>query len=92
MVGAAAQRRYRPLCLPLSLAKLAAPCYERHSLRAGKQLFFTPYSVSVLGSNGQFSHSAATECFAYEPRPMEQTLQDMTAWLLSREKRTAGGN
>ena len=32
------------------------------------------------------------ECFAYEPRPMEQTLQDMTAWLLSREKRTAGGN
>ena len=92
MVGAAAQRRYRPLCLPLSLAKLAAPCYERRSLRAGKQLFFTPYSVSVLGSNGQFSHSAATECFAYEPRPMEQTLQDMTAWLLSREKRTAGGN
>ena len=92
MVGAAARRRYRPLCLPLSLAKLAAPCYERRSLRAGKQLFFTPYSVSVLGSNGQFSHSAATECFAYEPRPMEQTLQDMTAWLLSRGKRTAGGN
>ena len=92
MVGAAAQRRYRPLCLPLSLAELAAPCYERHSLRAGKQLFFTPYSVSVLGSNGQFSHSAATECFAYEPRPMEQTLQDMPAWLLSREKRTADGN
>ena len=92
MVGAAAQRRYCPLCLPLSLAKLAAPCYERRSLRAGKQLFFTPYSVSVLGSNGQFSHSAATECFAYEPRPMEQTLQDMTAWLLSREKRPAGGN
>ena len=92
MVGTAAQRRYRPLCLPLSLAKLAAPCYERRSLRAGKQLFFTPYSVSVLGSNGQFSHSAATECFAYEPRPMEQTLQDMTAWLLSREKRTAGSN
>lgn len=92
MVGAAARRRYRPLCLPLSLAKLAAPCYERHSLRAGKQLFFTPYSVSVLGSNGQFSHSAATECFAYEPRPMEQTLQDMTAWLLGREKRTVGDN
>ena len=82
MVGAAANRRYRPICLPLGLARLAAPGYERRSLRAGKPLFFTPYSVSVLGSNGQFSHAAASACFAYEPRPMEETLQDMAAWLL----------
>lgn len=82
MVGAAANRRYRPICLPLSLARLAAPGYERRSLRAGKPLFFTPYSVSVLGSNGQFSHAAASARFAYEPRPMEETLQDMAAWLL----------
>lgn len=82
MVGAAANRRYRPICLPLGLARLAAPSYERRSLRAGKPLFFTPYSVSVLGSNGQFSHAAASARFAYEPRPMEETLQDMAAWLL----------
>ena len=82
MVGAAAKRRYRPICLPLGLARLAAPGYERRSLREGKPLFFTPYSVSVLGSNGQFSHAAASACFAYEPRPMEETLQDMAAWLL----------
>lgn len=82
MVGAAANRRYRPICLPLALARLAAPGYERRSLRAGKPLFFTPYSVSVLGSNGQFSHAAASARFAYEPRPMEETLQDMAAWLL----------
>lgn len=82
MVGAAANRRYRPICLPLGLARLAAPGYERRSLRAGKPLFFTPYSVSVLGSNGQFSHAAASACFAYEPRPMEETLRDMAAWLL----------
>ena len=82
MVGAAANRRYRPICLPLGLARLAAPSYERRSLRAGKPLFFTPYSVSVLGSNGQFSHATASACFAYEPRPMEETLQDMVAWLL----------
>ena len=36
----------------------------------------------ILGSNGQFSHAAASACFAYEPRPMEETLQDMAAWLL----------
>ena len=81
MVGAAAQRRYRPLCLPLSLAKLAAPCYERHSLRAGKQLFFTPYSVEVLASNGCFSRAAAAEDFDYAPRPLEESLRDMAAWI-----------
>ena len=82
VIGTAAKRRYRPICLPLGLAKLAAPYYERRSLKDRKPLFFTPHSVSVLASNGQFSHAAATKCFAYQPRPTEETLRDMTAWLL----------
>ena len=82
VIGTAAKRRYRPICLPLGLAKLAAPYYERRSLKDRKPLFFTPHSVSVLASNGQFSHAAATNCFAYQPRPVEETLRDMTAWLL----------
>ena len=75
-VGKAAKLKYRPICLPLSLAKLAAPYYERRSLKKRKPLFFTPYFVAVLASNGQFSHAAASECFAYHPRPMEKTLWD----------------
>ena len=84
VIGTAAKRWYRPICLPLGLAKLAAPYYERRSLKERKPLFFTPYSVAVLASNGQFSHAAASECFAYRPRPVEDTLRDMTAWLLER--------
>ena len=84
VIGTAAKRWYRPIRLPLGLAKLAAPYYERRSLEERKPLFFTPYSVAVLASNGQFSHAAASECFAYRPRPVEDTLRDMTAWLLER--------
>ena len=87
LVGKAAKLKYRSICLPLGLARLAAPYYERRSLRERKPLFFTPYSVSVLASNGQFSHAAASECFAYQPRPMEETLGDMTAWLLNQKGR-----
>ena len=85
LVGKTAKLRYRPICLPLGLAKLAAPYYERRSLKDRKPLFFTPHSVSVLASNGQFSHAAATKCFAYQPRPTEETLLDMTAWLLEQK-------
>ena len=85
LVGKAAKLKYRSICLPLGLARLAAPYYERRSLRERKPLFFTPYSVSVLASNGQFSHAAASERFAYQPHPIEETLGDMTAWLLNQK-------
>ena len=87
LVGKAAKLKYHPICLPLGLAKLAAPYYERRSLKDRKPLFFTPYSVAVLASNGQFSHAAASECVAYQPRPMEKTLWDMTVWLMAQKEK-----
>ena len=87
LVGKTAKLKYRPICLPLGLAKLAAPYYERRSLKDRKPLFYTPYSVSVLASNGRFSHAAASERFAYQPRPVEETLRDMTAWLLEQRRK-----
>ena len=87
LVGKAAKLKYHPICLPLSLAKLAAPYYERRSLKDRKPLFFTPYSVAVLASNGQFSHAAASKCFAYQPRPMEETLWDMAVWLMEQKEK-----
>ena len=42
LVGKAAKLKYRSICLPLGLARLAAPYYERRSLRERKPLFFTP--------------------------------------------------
>ena len=87
LVGKTAKQKYRPICLPLGLAKLAAPYYEHRSLKKRKPLFFTPYSVAVLASNGQFSHAAASECFAYHPRPLKDTLRVMTAWLLEQRRK-----
>ena len=87
LVGKAAKLKYRPVCLPLGLARLAAPYCERRSLKDRKPLFFTPYSVTVLASNGQFSHAAASECFAYQPRPVGETLRDMTVWLMARKEK-----
>ena len=60
---------------------LAAPLYESYCLKRRLPLFFTPYSVDVLGSNGQFSHAAATADFGYTPRPIEESLRDMTVWI-----------
>ncbi len=80
-VGKAAKIKRRSIPVPLGLAKLAAPYFERSSLKKKALPFFTPCSVSVLASNGQFSHVAATESFAYQPRPIEETLYDMTEWL-----------
>ena len=88
LVGKAAKLKYRPVCLPLGLARLAAPYCERRILKDRKPLFFPPYSVAVLASNGQFSHAAASERFAYQPRPMGETLRDMAVWLMARKEKS----
>ena len=80
-VGQAAGISGKPLCLPLWMARLAAPCYERYCLKRHLPLFFTPYSVEVLASNGCFSRAAAAEAFDYAPRPLEESLRDMAAWI-----------
>ena len=72
---------YRPIYLPIGLARLAAPAYEKRSLRRGLPSFFTPYSVSVLKSNCNFSHEAASADFGYAPRPYKDSVQDMVLWL-----------
>ncbi len=68
-------------CLPIGIAKRIAPLYERISEKKGKTPFFTPYSISVLASNGLFSHQAATAAFGYAPRPLPATLRDTLLWL-----------
>ena len=66
--------------LPLRLARSAAKVCEKFA-RRGKKPFFTPYSIAVLGSNADFSHSAASRTFGYAPRPLLATLRDTAQWL-----------
>lgn len=70
--------------LPLRVAALFAPIAEKVSLRRKTPLYFTPLSVSVLASNGNFSHARATAELGYEPRPMQNTLRDTLFFLRTR--------
>ena len=67
--------------LPICLAKLIAPLYEKRSLRKMQPLFFTPYSIAVLDSNGRFDRSAATAALGYAPRSLQSSIRDMVIWL-----------
>lgn len=62
---------------------LDAPIFERRSIRRGEKPFFTPYSISVLGSNGNFSHKKASDELGYSPRDLSDTLSDTLRWLSS---------
>lgn len=62
---------------------LDAPIFERRSIRRGKKPFFTPYSISVLGSNENFSHKKASDELGYSPRDLSDTLSDTLRWLSS---------
>ena len=74
--------------LPISFAKLVAPLYEKISLRRREPLYFTPYSIMVLDSNGAFSRNAAATALGYTPRPLSSTIRDTVLWL----KEKMGGN
>lgn len=67
--------------LPICLAKLIAPLYEKRSLRKKQPLYFTPYSIAVLDSNGLFNRSAAAAAFGYSPRSLRSSIRDTVLWL-----------
>ena len=67
--------------LPIRLAKLVAPFYEKWCLMRHQPLFFTPYAVEVLDSNGRFSCQAAESVLGFSPRSLESSIRDMVLWL-----------
>lgn len=66
---------------PTWLARAAAPFAEGISMLRHKKPYFTPYAISVLSSNGRFSHEKATGALDYMPRPFIITLRDTLTWL-----------
>lgn len=75
------QIRRKVSFLPIVFARAIAPAYEKWSLKKHKPLFFTPYAVAVLCSNGCFSHQAAAEAFGYAPRSTQSSIRDTVLWL-----------
>lgn len=67
--------------LPICFAKLAAPIYEKWSLRKQLPLYFTPYAIDVLSSNSHFSKGKAEAALNYTPRSVENSIRDTMLWL-----------
>ena len=67
--------------LPICFAKMVAPFYERKGLRKKQTLYFTPYAIAVLDSNGRFDRSAAAAAFGYSPRSLQNSVRDTVIWL-----------
>jgi dihydroflavonol-4-reductase len=67
--------------LPICFAKMVAPFYERKSLRKKQTLYFTPYAIAVLDSNGRLDRSAAAASFGDSPRSLQNNVRDTVIWL-----------
>lgn len=68
-------------CVPVWLARLAAPFSELHARRKKQRPLFTAYSLRVLRENARFSHDKATAELGYRPRGLDETLADTVSYL-----------
>lgn len=67
--------------LPSWFVRFTAPMAEMYYKVLGKPPLFTSYFIEVLENDDHFDHTKATRELDYNPRPMEETLRDMLAWL-----------
>ncbi len=66
---------------PILAAKAVAPLYERIAIKKDMKLYYTPYSIKVLSSNGRFSNEKAKSQLNFDPRPLACTVADTVVWL-----------
>lgn len=72
--------------LPMWLAKATAPLSEIYYNAKHQQPLYTKYSLHTLTSNSNFSHAKATRELSFQPRPIQETIQDTVNWLKSVNK------
>lgn len=71
-----------PLTVPMPLARLAAPMIERRAAAKGTRPLYTRYSLYALTSNSNFDNQKARTELGYSPRSLDNTILDMTKWLM----------
>ena len=67
-------------------AKMSAPLAEIYYKIKKQPPLYTSYSLYTLTSNALFSHEKATKELNYQPRPLQETLQDTIDWLVEVKK------
>ncbi len=67
--------------IPLWLVKAYSAFMPVYYKLSGKTPRFTSYSIATLQSNSVISHKKAAEELGYDPRPIEQSIEDTFKWL-----------
>ena len=67
--------------LPLWLVRLMLPFITLYYKIKKQPAVFSTYAQYTLSSNGAFSHEKAARELGFTPRPFEDTVRDMIAWL-----------
>ena len=75
---------HRKICVPVKLAYLTAPIFEKTAALLHKRPLFTRYALQTISGNGHFSHDKATMELGYHPRDLKNTIDDTVMWLRSR--------
>lgn len=78
--------------LPRWMARAFAPLCELWYRLRRRPPLFTSYALYTLGTNADFSHARATCELGYRPRPLEETLSDMLAWMRAQPGREGTGD
>lgn len=74
--------RKPPKRIPMPLANLAAPVIEAIARLQNRRPLYTRYSLYTLSSNSRFSRKQAENDLGYQPRRIENTIQDTVQWLM----------
>lgn len=75
---------YKKPCIPLWLAKSAAPLIEYAGKLLHKRPLYTRYALRALESNSIFSHDKATLKLGFTPRDLKDTVADTVLWLIKK--------
>ena len=74
-------RKHSIHVLPRWFAKMTAPLAEFYYRIRHLPPIYSSYSLYTLSSNSLFNHDKATKTLGYQPRPIEDTIQDTMLWL-----------
>ncbi|MEA1903925.1 MAG: NAD-dependent epimerase/dehydratase family protein [Actinomycetota bacterium] len=76
--------------VPLGLAKTLAPLGDLIVRRTGSPLWYTRESLHALINSPEVAGEKASSQLGYEPRPIEETIEDIYEWFASNGQLGAG--
>ena len=75
-------RAFTRVKIPFHLAEFAARFTPTYYIWSKAKPRFTPYSLEVLQSNSQISHTKATRELGYRPRTLYESITDTARWFI----------